>query len=47
VLSTSTGDFQIPNRGSAAGHFNADGTPLAVDGQTTFPSAELQEISAN
>jgi outer membrane receptor for ferrienterochelin and colicins len=44
VLSTSTGKFQIPNRaGLEPGILNADGTPLIVDGQTTFPSADLNE----
>jgi hypothetical protein len=44
VLSTSTGKFQIPNRGGTTpGLTNADGTPLAVDGQTTFPSEALDE----
>ncbi len=44
VLSTSTGKFQIPNRnGATPGITNADGTPLAVDGQTTFPSEALDE----
>jgi hypothetical protein len=44
VLSTSTGKFQIPNRtGTTPGITNADGTPLTVDGQTTFPSAALDE----
>jgi outer membrane receptor for ferrienterochelin and colicins len=44
VLSSSTADFQIPNRaGLAPGIFNADGTPLEVAGQTTYLSAALQE----
>jgi hypothetical protein len=44
VLSTSTGDFQIPNRpGQAPSIANADGSPLMVDGQTTYPSAGLDE----
>ena len=44
VLSTSTGNFQIPNRaGLTPGLTNADGTPLVVDGQTTYPSAALNE----
>jgi outer membrane receptor for ferrienterochelin and colicins len=44
VLSTSTGKFQIPNRsGTAPGITNADGTPLAVNGQTTFASEALDE----
>jgi hypothetical protein len=44
VLSSSTADFQIPNRaGLAPAILNADGAPLAVAGQTTYPSAALQE----
>jgi outer membrane receptor for ferrienterochelin and colicins len=44
VLSSSVGDFQIPNRGGLTpGLTNADGAPLTVDGQTTFPSAALNE----
>jgi outer membrane cobalamin receptor len=44
VLSTSTGKFQIPNRaGQVPSILNADGTPLKVDGQSTFPSAGLDE----
>ncbi|HEX3912479.1 MAG TPA: TonB-dependent receptor [Steroidobacteraceae bacterium] len=44
VLSSSAGKFQIPNRGNqSAGIANADGTPLTVDGQTTFPSDALDE----
>src|SRR5450631_2684258 len=44
VFSTSTGNFQIPNRaGLTPGLTNADGTPLVVDGQTTYPSAALNE----
>jgi outer membrane receptor for ferrienterochelin and colicins len=44
VLSTSTGKFQIPNRsGSTPGITNADGSPLTVNGQTTFPSKSLDE----
>jgi outer membrane receptor for ferrienterochelin and colicins len=44
VLSTSTGKFQIPNRaGTAPGITNADGTPLTVNGQSTFPSESLDE----
>jgi hypothetical protein len=44
VLSTSTGKFQIPNRsGLQPSIMNADGTPLTVDGQSTFPSADLNE----
>jgi hypothetical protein len=44
VLSTSTGKFQIPNRaGQQPGILNADGSPLIVDGQSTFTSADLDE----
>jgi hypothetical protein len=44
VLSTSTGNFQIPNRaGLTPGLANADGTPLTVNGQTTYPSEALNE----
>ena len=44
VLSSSTADFQIPDlNGLSPGIFNADGTPLAVSGRTTYPSAALQE----
>jgi outer membrane receptor protein involved in Fe transport len=44
VLSGSAGKFQIPNRGNQVpGINNADGTPLTVDGQTTFPSDGLDE----
>jgi outer membrane receptor for ferrienterochelin and colicins len=44
VLSTSTGDFQIPNRsGLQPGILNANGTPLVVDGQSTYPSNALNE----
>jgi outer membrane receptor for ferrienterochelin and colicins len=44
VLSTSTGDFQIPNRaGQVPGITNADGTPLTVNGETTYPSEALDE----
>jgi hypothetical protein len=44
VLSTSTGKFQIPNRaGLVPGILNVDGTPLKVGGQSTFPSAGLDE----
>jgi outer membrane receptor for ferrienterochelin and colicins len=44
VLSSSVGDFQIPNRaGLNPGLTNADGTPLTVDGQTSYPSAALNE----
>src|SRR5271165_1309406 len=44
VLSTSSGNFQIPNRaGLMPPLTNADGTALVVDGQTTYPSAGLNE----
>jgi outer membrane receptor for ferrienterochelin and colicins len=44
VLSSSVGDFQIPNRaGLTPSLTNADGTPLTVDGQTTYSSAALNE----
>jgi hypothetical protein len=44
VLSSSTGNFQIPNRaGQTPGLTNGDGTPLTVNGQTTYPSAALNE----
>jgi outer membrane receptor for ferrienterochelin and colicins len=44
VLSSSTGKFQIPTRGNQVpGITNADGTPLIVDGQTTYPSDALNE----
>jgi hypothetical protein len=44
ILSVSDGKFQIPNRvGTFPGITNADGAPLMVDGQTTFPSASLDE----
>ncbi len=44
VLSTSTGNFQIPNRiGATPGITNPDGTPLTVNGQTTYPSEALNE----
>jgi outer membrane receptor protein involved in Fe transport len=44
VLSSSTGRFQIPNRGNQVpGITNADGTPLTVNGQTTYPSDGLNE----
>jgi outer membrane receptor protein involved in Fe transport len=44
VLSSSTGKFQIPNRGGQVpGITNADGTPLTVNGQTTYPSDALNE----
>jgi outer membrane receptor for ferrienterochelin and colicins len=44
VLSSSVGDFQIPNRaGLAPGLTNADDTPLTVNGQTSYPSQALNE----
>ena len=44
VLSSSAGKFQIPNRGNQLpGIANADGTPLVVNGQTTYPSDALNE----
>jgi len=44
VLSTSTGNFQIPQRsGQTPGLTNFDGTPLTVNGQTTYPSEALNE----
>jgi len=44
ALSTSTGYFQIPNRsGQQPGIANADGSPLTVNGQTTYPSEALDE----
>jgi hypothetical protein len=44
VLSTSTGKFQIPNQaGLQPGLTNANGSPLAVNGQTTYPSEALNE----
>jgi hypothetical protein len=44
ILSTSTGRFQIPNRqGLQPGILNADGTPLVVDGQSSYPSDALNE----
>ena len=44
VLSSSTGDFQIPNRlGQVPGITNSDGSPLQVLGQTGYPSAALDE----
>ncbi|HSZ09345.1 MAG TPA: TonB-dependent receptor [Steroidobacteraceae bacterium] len=44
VLSSSVGDFQIPNRaGQTPGIINANGTPLTVNGQTTFDSDALNE----
>jgi hypothetical protein len=44
VLSTSAGNFEIPQRaGQTPGLTNADGTPLTVNGQTTYPSEALNE----
>jgi hypothetical protein len=44
ALSTSTGIFQIPNQsGLAPGISNANGTPLEVNGETTYPSSALDE----
>jgi outer membrane receptor for ferrienterochelin and colicins len=44
VLSSSVGNFQIPNRaGQTPGLTNADGTALSVNGQTTYPSEALNE----
>ncbi len=44
ALSTSTGIFQIPNRsGLEPGIVNSNGSPLDVNGQTTDPSAVLDE----
>jgi hypothetical protein len=44
VLSSSVGDFQIPNRaGLTPSLSNGDGSPLSVDGQTTYSSAALNE----
>jgi outer membrane receptor protein involved in Fe transport len=44
VLSSSVGDFEIPNRaGLTPSIANADGTPLTVNGQTDFPSEALDE----
>jgi outer membrane receptor protein involved in Fe transport len=44
VLSSSVGKFEIPNRANQMpGISNADGTPLTVNGQTTFPSDGLNE----
>ena len=44
ALSTSTGVFQIPNRaGLEPSITNASGLPLMVGGQTTYPSADLDE----
>src|SRR5882724_635252 len=44
ILSSSAGKFQIPNRGNQVpGITNTDGTPLTVNGQTTYPSDALNE----
>jgi outer membrane receptor protein involved in Fe transport len=44
VLSSSVGNFQIPNRaGQTPSITNTDGTPLTVNGQTTYPSEALDE----
>ena len=44
ALSTSTGDFQIPDRnGRVPGILNGDGTPLSVLGQTSYPAGALDE----
>jgi outer membrane receptor protein involved in Fe transport len=44
VLSSSTGKFQIPNRAALQpGIVNANGAALEVQGQTTYPSAGLDE----
>jgi outer membrane receptor for ferrienterochelin and colicins len=44
VLSSSAAKFQIPNRaGQLPGIANADGTPLTVNGQTTYASDALDE----
>jgi hypothetical protein len=44
VLSSSTGDFQIPDRaGLLPGILNGNGAPLDVLGQTTYPSTALDE----
>jgi outer membrane receptor protein involved in Fe transport len=44
VLSSSTGRFQVPNRANQVpGITNADGTPLTVNGLTTYPSDALDE----
>ena len=44
VLSSSTGKFQIPNRaGQVPGIASADGSPLTVNGETTYPSDALDE----
>jgi outer membrane receptor for ferrienterochelin and colicins len=44
VLSSSVGNFQIPNRaGLTPSLTNADGTPLTVNGQSNYPSRALNE----
>jgi outer membrane receptor protein involved in Fe transport len=44
ILSSSTGKFQIPNRAALQpGIVNANGSALEVQGQTTYPSAGLDE----
>jgi outer membrane receptor protein involved in Fe transport len=44
ALSTSTAQFQIPNQaGLQPGLVNANGSPLSVNGQTTYPSEALNE----
>jgi outer membrane receptor for ferrienterochelin and colicins len=44
VLSSSAAKFQIPNRaGQLPGIANADGTPLTVNGQTTYASDALDD----
>ena len=44
VLSSSVGNFQIPQRfGQTPGLTNPDGSPLTVNGQTTYPSEALNE----
>jgi outer membrane receptor for ferrienterochelin and colicins len=44
VLSSSVGNFQIPDRaGLTPGLTNTDGTPLTVNGQTSYPSEALNE----
>jgi outer membrane receptor for ferrienterochelin and colicins len=44
VLSSSAGKFEIPNRGNQVpGISNTDGSPLTVNGQTTYPSDALNE----
>jgi len=44
ILSASSGQFQIPNQvGLTPSISNADGTPLTVNGQSTYPSEDLDE----